>query len=71
MIALISAIQKWRPYLLGNKFIIHTDQKSLRHLLEQTITTEAQHKWSVKLLGYDFTIEYKRGVENSAANSLS
>jgi len=57
--------------LLGNKFIIRKIQKSLRHLLEQTITTEAQHKWSVKLLGYDFTIEYKRGVENSAANSLS
>jgi hypothetical protein len=57
--------------LLGNKFIIRKIQKSLRHLLEQTITTEAQQKWLVKLLGYDFTIEYKRGVENSAAESLS
>jgi hypothetical protein len=71
MMALISAIQKWRPYLLGNKFIIRTDQKSLRYLLDQTITTEAQQKWLVKLLGYDFVIEYKRGLENSAADGLS
>lgn len=71
MIALIAAVQKWRPYLLGNKFIIRTDQKSIRHLLEQTITTEAQQKWLVKLLGYDFKIEYKKGLENTTADSLS
>jgi hypothetical protein len=71
MIALISAIQKWRPYLLGNKFIVRTDQQSLRYLLDQTITTKAQQKWLVKLLGYDFIIEYKMGAENSVADGLS
>jgi len=39
MMALIAAVQKWRPYLLGQKFVVRTDQKSLRHLFEQTITT--------------------------------
>lgn len=29
MIALSEAIQKWRPYLLGNKFIIRTNKKRL------------------------------------------
>jgi hypothetical protein len=71
MMALIAAVQKWRPYLLGQKFIIRTDQKSLRYLFEQTITTEAQQKWLVKLMGYDFSIEYKKGCDNSAADSLS
>jgi hypothetical protein len=71
MISLVVVIQKWRPYLLGAKFIIRTDHKSLWYLLEQTITTEAQQKWLVKLLGYDFSIEYKRGLENSTADSLS
>jgi len=71
MMALIAAVQKWRPYLLGQKFVVRTDQKSLRHLFEQTITTEAQQKWLVKLMGYDFTIEYKKGRENTAADSLS
>jgi hypothetical protein len=71
MIALIVAVQKWRPYLLGQQFIIRIDQKSLRYLLEQTITIEAQQKWLVKLMGYNFTIEYKKGLENSAVDSLS
>lgn len=57
--------------MLGQQFVIRTDQKSLRHLLEQTITIKAQQKWLVKLIGYNFTIEYKKGLENSVADSLS
>lgn len=33
--ALVMAIQKWRPYLLGRPFIIKTDYYSLKHLLDQ------------------------------------
>jgi hypothetical protein len=56
---------------LGSKFIVRTDQKSLKFLLDQTISTSAQQKWLVKLLGYDYEIEYKRGRENSVADALS
>ena len=28
-------------------------------------------KWVAKLIGYDFVIEYKKGLENTAANALS
>ncbi|KAF2308188.1 hypothetical protein GH714_036548 [Hevea brasiliensis] len=37
MLAIIHAIQTWRPYLLGCNFYIHTDQRSLKHLMEQRI----------------------------------
>ena len=40
MLAIIKAIRTWRPYLLGRKFIIRTDQKSLKHLLDQTAATK-------------------------------
>lgn len=42
LMALILAIQHWRPYLLGQKFTVFTDQNSLRYLLEQRITTQNQ-----------------------------
>jgi len=37
--AITSAVKKWRTYLLGRKFIIYTDQKSLRELMTQIIQT--------------------------------
>jgi len=69
--AITEAISKFRHYLLGHKFVIRTDQKSLRSLTEQTVNTPEQQNWLHKLLGYDFTIEYKPGRENAAADALS
>ncbi|XP_047943164.1 uncharacterized protein LOC125190006 [Salvia hispanica] len=38
MLAILEAVRVWRPYLLGRHFKIITDQRSLRYLLEPTIT---------------------------------
>ena len=36
---ILFAVQKWQHYFLGNHFIIKTDQKALKHLLEQPPTS--------------------------------
>jgi hypothetical protein len=71
MLAISEAIAKFRHYLLGHKFIIRTDQKSLRNLMDQALQTPEQQEWLHKFLGYDFVIEYKPGRDNLAADALS
>ena len=69
--ALTEAVAKFRHYLLGHKFILRTDQKSLRTLMDQNLQTPEQQRWIHKLLGYEFSIEYKPGKDNIPADALS
>ncbi|MCH82152.1 retrotransposon protein [Trifolium medium] len=71
LMAVVLAIQHWRPYLLGRKFTVSTDQKSLKQLMQQRIVTAEQQNWAAKLLGYDFEIVYKQGKLNKGADALS
>ncbi|KAJ4756090.1 polyprotein [Rhynchospora pubera] len=70
-LALLTAVQKWKHYLMGGPFIIRTDQIALKHLLEQRVHHAMQHKGLCKLMGLDYKIEYKRGVTNKVADALS
>ncbi|KAF5480102.1 hypothetical protein F2P56_000872 [Juglans regia] len=69
--ALVSVVQKWRHYLLGQAFVVKTDHQSLKFLLEQRVGTTMQQKWISKVLGYDFVVEFKKGRENVVADALS
>ena len=37
LIGVVFVVQRWRPYLLGKKFTVKTDKKSLKFLLEQSV----------------------------------
>ncbi|XP_026459437.1 uncharacterized protein LOC113360105 [Papaver somniferum] len=71
LLAIVMAVTKWRPYLLENHFTIYTDYQSLKYFLEQRIHTMVQQKWLSKLLGYDYVVVYKKGIENKVVDALS
>lgn len=64
-------MQKWQHYLKNGKFVIQTDHESLKHLLSQRLTHHLQHKSLCKLLGLDYEIQYKKGMDTKVADALS
>jgi hypothetical protein len=64
-------LEQWRAYLQCSEFIIYTDQKSLAQLPTQRLHTAWQQKVFTKLLGFNYTVVYKKGADNTAADALS
>jgi hypothetical protein len=69
--AIFQALKKWRHYFLGNKVVIKTDQQSLKYLTSQRLLEGIQHKLMLKLLEFDYSIEYRKGCDNTVADALS
>ena len=58
LVAIVFVVQKWRPFLIGHKFIVRMDQRSLKYLLEQRLVAAKHQRWITKLMGYDFKVSY-------------
>lgn len=71
LMVVVLAVQRWRPYLLGQKFLVRTNQRALKFLLEQRVIQPQYQRWLSKLLGYDFEVQYRLGPENKVADGLS
>lgn len=70
-LAILLAVQQWRSYLQLGEFIIRTDHKSLTHLTDQRLHTDWQQKALTKMMGLQYIIQYKKGINNGAADGLS
>jgi hypothetical protein len=57
--------------LWARPFFVRTDHYSLKFLLDQQLSTIHQHLWVGKLFGYDFSVEFNPGKNNTMVDALS
>jgi hypothetical protein len=71
MLAIMHTLAKFRQYLEGAKFVVRIYHNSLKYFLEQKDLNERQQKWSRKIQGYEFDIEFVKGKNNVVGYALS
>ena len=73
--AIIESLRKWKHYLLGKKFLLLTDQRSLSFMLNPKakgkIKNEKIARWRLDLSSFCFDINYRKGKDNCAPDMLS
>ena len=69
--AVVYALQKLRPYLLGADFVVYTDHKPLKSLFTKEMNNTKIQRWAVLLAEYGAQIEYRQGKNNIRADMLS
>ena len=72
-LAVVWAVLLLRPYLEGVQFTVRTDHHSLRWVLAGTRTEShgRLERWRLRLLEFDFEVQYRPGIVHQAADALS
>ena len=65
------ALKKLDYYLHNAQFIIRTDYKPLKYLLEYPMQNKKIQLWALSMSGYNCSIEYIAGTTNTCADLLS
>lgn len=71
LLSIVWSVKHFRPYLYGRFFKIQTDHRPLVYLFGMRDPTSRLLKFRLQLEEYNFSIEYIKGKENSAADALS
>ena len=71
LLAMVFAFDKFRPYLIGNKVIVFTDQSIIKYLMTKKDAKPYLTRWVLILQEFDVEIKYKKGLENLMADHLS
>ena len=70
-LAIVWAVTEFRPYLYGHKFTVATDHCPLSWLKSVKDSTGQQTRWILILGEYDIDVVYRKGKDNTNADSLS
>ena len=63
--------EKFHDYLYGNSFEVITDNNPLTYVLTSAKLDATGHRWLAALSNYNFSLRYRKGINNADADSLS
>ena len=63
LLAVVYALEKFRPYILRSKIIIYTDHVALKYLLSKKETKPRVIRWVLLLQEFDLEIKDKKAVK--------
>ena len=70
LLAVVFAVEYFRVYLLGRKFLLFTDHNALRWL-HSAEPKGRRARWIMDLQEYEFEVQHRPGAQNSNADALS
>ena len=71
LLAVVFAMEKFRPYVLGSKTTIHTDHSAIRYLMEKKEAKARLIRWVLLLQEFEIEIVDRKGTLNQVADHLS
>jgi len=69
-LAVVWTCETFRPYLLGHKFTLYTDNSAVRYMLTNQKNAKLV-RWSLRLSEFDFILQHRAGSANANADGPS
>ncbi|XP_039000030.1 uncharacterized protein LOC120125741, partial [Hibiscus syriacus] len=71
LLVVVFSFDKFRPYLIGTKVIVHTDHSAIKYLVNKKDAKPRLIKWILLLQEFDLEVVDRKGTKNQVDDHLS